>query len=47
MSRESRESELGDAEADWRERRDLFSIPKDGGLLGPVMLEVHNEKREG
>lgn len=33
---------LEDAGPDWKERREQFSIPEDGGLLGPVRLEFHH-----
>lgn len=41
-NRMSKAAELEDAGPDWKERREMFSIPKEGGLLGPVRLEIHD-----
>ncbi|MFF1538397.1 glycosylhydrolase-like jelly roll fold domain-containing protein, partial [[Kitasatospora] papulosa] len=41
-NRMSKAEVLEDAGPEWKERREQFSIPEDGGLLGPVRLEFHH-----
>ncbi|MFC4597621.1 glycosylhydrolase-like jelly roll fold domain-containing protein [Cohnella hongkongensis] len=38
-NRMSAEEAFGDSGANWRKLRQQFAIPKEGGLLGPVVLE--------